>query len=124
MAGRAREVAVSRSPAAPPCPAPCRSRSAHGRGADSEVRVDGDRIVDDASLARQWALAGRGITLKSALDVQQDEASGALVRLLPGWDTEPYPLHAVLPSGRFVPARVRALVDFLAAKFAALPSHH
>jgi DNA-binding transcriptional LysR family regulator len=90
----------------------------------SEVRVDGDRIVDDASLARQWALAGRGITLKSALDVQQDEASGALVRLLPDWDTEPYPLHALLPSGRFVPARVRALVDFLAARFAALPSHH
>ena len=85
------------------------------------MRVDGDRIVDDASLARQWALAGRGITLKSALDVRQDEASGALVRLLPDWDTEPYPLHALLPSGRFVPARVRALVDFLAGKFAALP---
>jgi DNA-binding transcriptional LysR family regulator len=88
----------------------------------TEVRVDGDRVVDDASLARQWTLAGRGITFKSALDVQQDEASGALVRLLPDWDTEPYPLHALLPSGRFVPARVRALVDFLAAKFAALPS--
>jgi len=88
----------------------------------TEVRVDGDRIVDDASLARQWTLAGRGITLKSALDVRQDEASGALVRLLADWDTEPYPLHALLPSGRFVPARVRALVDFLAAKFAALPA--
>jgi len=87
----------------------------------TEVRVDGDRIVDDASLARQWALAGRGITLKSELDIRQDEASGALVRLLPEWDTEPYPLHALLPSGRFVPARVRALVDFLAEKFAATP---
>jgi DNA-binding transcriptional LysR family regulator len=42
------------------------------------------------------------------------------VRLLPEWETEPYPLHALLPSGRFVPARVRALVDFLAAKFDAL----
>lgn len=87
----------------------------------TEVRVDGDRIVDDAALARQWTLDGRGITLKSALDVRRDEASGALVRLLPDWDTEPYPLHALLPSGRFVPARVRALVDFLAAKFADLP---
>ncbi|WP_077001744.1 LysR family transcriptional regulator [Variovorax sp. KK3] len=86
----------------------------------TEVRVDGDRIADDASLARQWAVEGRGITLKSMLDVRSDEASGALLRLLPDWDTEPYPLHALLPSGRFVPARVRALVDFLAAKFAAL----
>lgn len=85
----------------------------------TEVRVEGDRIVDDASLARQWMLDGRGITLKSALDVRRDEASGALVRLLPDWDTEPYPLHALLPSGRFVPARVRAFVDFLADRFAA-----
>lgn len=88
----------------------------------TEVRVDGDRVADDAALAREWAVAGRGITLKSALDVRQDEASGALVRLLPDWDTESYPLHALLPSGRFVPTRVRALVDFLALKFAVLPA--
>ena len=35
----------------------------------------------------------------------------------PEWDTPPYPLQALLPSGRFVPARVRALVDFLVGKF-------
>lgn len=84
----------------------------------TEVRVDGDRSADDASLAREWALAGVGITFKSELDLRQDEASGALVRLLPEWGTEPYPLHALLPSGRFVPARVRALVDFLADRLA------
>ncbi|BEP33705.1 LysR family transcriptional regulator [Variovorax sp. V59] len=86
----------------------------------TEVRVKGDRSVDDASLAREWAVAGRGITLKSALDVRNDISTGRLVHLLPEWDTEPYPLHALLPSGRFVPARVRALVDFLALKFEAL----
>ena len=90
------------------------------QGQWTAVRVDGDRVADDASLARQWALAGRGVTFKSALDVREDEAAGTLVRLLPDWDTEPYPLHALLPSGRFVPARVRALVDFLAQRFAAL----
>ena len=87
-------------------------------GQQLNVVVDGDRVADDASLARQWALAGRGITFKSELDVRQDEAAGTLVRLLDDWDTEPYPLHALLPSGRFVPARVRSLVDFLAARFA------
>lgn len=90
------------------------------QGQWTQVRVDGDRVVDDASLSRQWALAGRGITFKSELDVMQDAAAGTLVRLLPDWDTEPYPLHALMPSGRFVPARVRALVDFLAARFDAL----
>jgi DNA-binding transcriptional LysR family regulator len=85
----------------------------------TEVRVDGDRSVDDASLAREWALAGRGVLLKSEIDQRRDLDSGALVPLLTDWQTEPYPLHALLPSGRFVPNRVRALVDFLAARFAA-----
>jgi len=87
----------------------------------TEVRVDGDRSVDDASLAREWALAGRGIILKSEIDQRRDLASGALVALLTDWRTEPYPLHALLPSGRFVPNRVRALVDFLVARFSAIP---
>ena len=86
----------------------------------TEVRVDGDRSADDASLAREWALAGNGIILKSEIDQRRDLDSGALVPLLAEWETEPYPLHALLPSGRFVPNRVRALVDFLAARFEAI----
>ncbi len=88
----------------------------------TEVRVDGDRSADDASLAREWALAGDGIILKSEIDQRRDLDSGALVPLLTEWETEPYPLHALLPSGRFVPHRVRALVDFLALKFNAGPA--
>ena len=84
----------------------------------TEVRVQGDRSVDDASLAREWALAGFGVLLKSEIDQRRDLESGALVPLLADWQTESYPLHALLPSGRFVPNRVRALVDFLAAHFA------
>ena len=84
------------------------------QGQWTSVRVNGDRSADDASLARQWALAGAGITFKSSLDLRHDVAAGALVPLLTDWDTEPYPLHALLPSGRFIPARVRTLVDYLA----------
>jgi DNA-binding transcriptional LysR family regulator len=87
----------------------------------TQVRVDGDRSVDDASLAREWAIAGRGVILKSEIDLRRDLASGALRPLLADWRTEPYPLHALLPSGRFVPNRVRALVDFLVARFSAVP---
>jgi DNA-binding transcriptional LysR family regulator len=88
----------------------------------TEVRVNGDRTVDDASLARQWALAGAGILLKSPVEQLPELARGDLVRLLPDWQTEAYPLQALLPSSRFVPRRVRALVDFLAAKFGELAS--
>ena len=90
------------------------------KGQWTEVRVNDDRNVDDASLAREWALVGAGILLKSAIDLRHDLASGMLVPLLTDWETEIYPLHALLPSGRFVPGRVRAVVDFLAQKFEAI----
>ncbi|GAA0756164.1 LysR family transcriptional regulator [Ideonella azotifigens] len=90
------------------------------QGQWTEVTVHGDRSVDDASLARDWALAGAGIMLRSELDLLRHLASGELVPLMIDWETEPYPLHALLPSGRFVPRRVRALVDFLAKRFEAL----
>lgn len=90
----------------------------------TEIRVDGDRHVDDASLAREWALAGAGVVLKSGIDLQRDLDAGNLVALLTSWQTEPYPLHALLPSARFVPVRVRTLVDFLGSKFEALESSH
>ena len=83
----------------------------------TEVRVNGDRSVDDASVARQWAIAGAGILLKSPIEQRREMADGRLVRLLAQWQTESYPLHALLPSARFVPTRVRALVNFLASKF-------
>jgi DNA-binding transcriptional LysR family regulator len=86
-----------------------------------EVRVGGRRTADDAEIAHRWALAGHGVLYKSALDLAPSLASGALVPLLPGWRGEPLALHALLPSHRFVPARVRRLVDFLAERFAALP---
>jgi DNA-binding transcriptional LysR family regulator len=82
-----------------------------------EVQVHGDRSVDDASLARQWAVAGAGILIKAPIEQREELADGRLVRLLTQWQIESYPLHAILPSGRFVPARVRTLVNFLAAKF-------
>jgi DNA-binding transcriptional LysR family regulator len=88
-------------------------------GAWTQVRVTSNRIVDDASLAHEWAVAGAGILLKTALEQRENLARGALVQLLKGWHAEPYPLHALLPSGRFVPHRVRRFVDFLAEKFAA-----
>ena len=84
------------------------------------VRVSGDRVLNDASLAREWAISGAGIIFRTELEQRHDLQSGNLVRLLTEWETDPYPLHALLPSGRFVPNRVRALVDFIAGRFAEL----
>lgn len=84
------------------------------------VRASGDRVVDDASLARAWAVSGAGIIFMTGIEQRLDLQSGDLVQLLAEWETDPYPLHVLLPSGRFVPNRVRALVDFIAGRFAEL----
>jgi DNA-binding transcriptional LysR family regulator len=84
----------------------------------TEITLPSDRGADDAAIAHQWALAGAGITYKAELDLLHDLRSGALVRLLPDWTGEPYPLYAVLPSNRFIAGRVRVFVDFIAARLA------
>ena len=86
----------------------------------TEVRVAGDRVVDNASIAHAWALRGAGLVYKSELDLIHDLREGRLVRLLPQWKGEHRSLSAVLPNNRFLPARVRTLVDFLADRFSAL----
>lgn len=86
-------------------------------GIVTEVHVSGNRSADDASLAHAWAVAGHGILFKTRLELEDELSSGELIALLTEWNTEVYPLHALLPSARFVPARVRALVDFLVNKF-------
>jgi DNA-binding transcriptional LysR family regulator len=54
------------------------------------------------------------------LDIRANLREGRLVPVLPDWRGQRYLLHAILPSNRFIPARVRALVDHLAACFAQL----
>lgn len=80
------------------------------------VRVTGDRCADDASLARDWAMAGHGILLKTRLELEKELSSNMLIPLMPDWETEMYPLHVLLPNGRFVPHRVRTLMEFLVSK--------
>lgn len=89
-------------------------------GESVEVTVAGDRSADDGAIARHWALAGAGIAYKAALDIRTHLHDGSLVPVLPGWQGQRYVLNALLPSNRFVPARVRALVEHLAACCAAL----
>jgi DNA-binding transcriptional LysR family regulator len=46
---------------------------------------------------------------------------GELVRVMPGYSYPPMNLHAVYPSGRFVPRKVRALVEHLVGGMPQVP---
>ena len=60
-------------------------------------------------------LAGLGIARLPGFIVGSHLDSGALVELLPDWATPPIGLHLLTPPGRLRPARVEALIAYLAA---------
>jgi DNA-binding transcriptional LysR family regulator len=60
--------------------------------------------------------SGAGIGLLPASVATADLRSGELIRVLPGWASTEQGIYAVYPSARFIPAKVRAFVEFVAAE--------
>ena len=85
-----------------------------------DVKVQGDRMTDDASIAREWAVAGVGIAYKSWIDVRSDVRAGRLATVLDAYCQEEIPLNAVYPHRNSASPTVRALVAFLRTRFDAL----
>jgi DNA-binding transcriptional LysR family regulator len=70
----------------------------------------------------QMALKGLGITIGPTLYVQEELENGNLMRVLPDFQFEPTGIFAVYPSARQLSTKVRAVVDFFAARFQDPPS--
>jgi DNA-binding transcriptional LysR family regulator len=80
--------------------------------------VSGTVRVGDGETLRQLVLAGIGLARLSLYHVHDDLAAGRLVRVLEDFNPrELQPIHAVYlgKAGR-LPARVRAVLDYLAAQ--------
>ena len=95
------------------------------RGPDGHsggVRVSGRHACDNWEVLREWALAGLGVALKSTWDVRRHLEDGSLVALCPGYtfDTD-VAIYAVYPHRRFLPAKTRAFIEFLADSFGPEP---
>jgi LysR family transcriptional regulator AphB len=72
--------------------------------------------INEVRLAVMMAEAGLGIVLAPELQCHASLESGALVRLLPEWmPATPRTVYAVWSQQRYLPARVRALVEHLAS---------
>lgn len=69
---------------------------------------------------RDAALAGVGIVQLPRMLTDAPIADGRLVQVLQGWAPREEIVHAVYPSRRGMLPSVRALIDFLAERFAAL----
>lgn len=102
-----------------------------GRGSQWRFRVSGkwEKVegrtrfrADNGELLREAACAGLGIVLLPTFIASPAIESGALEVLLRDFPLEDAGLHVVMPPGRATTARVRALVDFLAARFGPEPA--
>jgi DNA-binding transcriptional LysR family regulator len=82
------------------------------------VPLDSARETNDGAVAREWALRGYGIAIKSMWDVEADLRADGLKILLPEWRYPDAPLHALYHRNRFMAPRVRVLLDFLSERFA------
>ena len=87
-------------------------------GKPGSVRVTGRYACDNWEVLREWALAGLGIALKSTWDVHRLLAEGALVEVCRGYTFHSdVAIYAVYPSRRFLPAKTRVFIEFLAESF-------
>lgn len=86
------------------------------------VRVAGHYACDNWEVLREWAMAGLGVALKSTWDVRRQLEDGSLVPLLPGYDFgTDVAIYAVYPHRRYLPAKTRVFIDYLAESFGPEP---
>ncbi|PFH19286.1 LysR family transcriptional regulator [Burkholderia sp. JKS000303] len=89
------------------------------RGETATVKVGGALSTNHGEVAVQWALAGRGIVLRSIWEAGPLIERGALCRVLPEAH-QPANIWAVYPERVAASAKVRVCVDFLAETFTGL----
>lgn len=86
-------------------------------GTSIQVRPSGRVSADHSDALRLLALQGHGIALLASWLVAEDVRAGRLIALLTDWRTPDAPIRAVFPPSPTVPARVRAFVDHVAARW-------
>ena len=69
------------------------------------------------------AVDGMGVAVTSRLLAGEHLVRGELVHVLPDWIFSRYTIYAALPSGRMLPARTRAFMDFLSQQVARTGAH-
>lgn len=89
-----------------------------------KVAANGRLRVNSSLVLRQALLQGAGLGSAPAWLVQDLIEKGTLIRLLPEWILPGQPLHLVYLSRRWLPLRVRALLDFMLQQLPALPGFH
>ena len=86
----------------------------HQRRKKVTVKPQGMLTVNDPGTVYSTCLAGLGLAQLFELGIEEYTSSRQLVQLFPDWSEQRFPLYAYYPSRHHVPAKTRALLDFVA----------
>jgi DNA-binding transcriptional LysR family regulator len=93
-----------------------------GRNGPITVDVRGRFSTDNSEAVREAALGGAGIAVVPVWHFTDEIEQGRVRILLRDYEPRQLPIHAVYSSRRQLAAKVRAMIDFLAAAFAGSPA--
>jgi DNA-binding transcriptional LysR family regulator len=93
-------------------------------GKDEVVRVSGRVSGNGGDALLALAVKDAGIALAPDYLVGEDLAAGRLIRLLPDYTMQDIPVYAVYPHSRFLSAKTRTFIDFLATRFGLPQNKH
>ncbi|MGZ8251036.1 MAG: LysR family transcriptional regulator [Methylophilaceae bacterium] len=84
------------------------------RGGESIIMALPGRLsVNQVSSAQNICLTGHGIAQLMTIGIEKYLEDGKLIDLFPDWPDERWPVYALYPSRKYMPAKVRVFLDFL-----------
>lgn len=92
-----------------------------GPDGEESVRLEARLNANNGEILLAACLAGAGIAALPTFISGPSLRTGTLVRVLPQYENSGFGIHAVWPATRHLSAKVRAFVDFLAARFGPVP---
>lgn len=85
-----------------------------------KIKMKGNRASNDGDLVRRWCSAGKGLAVKSCLDMSDDLVSGRVVSLMPDFQPRATELWLICPSRQSITPAVRLLRDTFREKCAGI----
>ncbi|MCG8104734.1 MAG: LysR substrate-binding domain-containing protein [Candidatus Thiodiazotropha endolucinida] len=85
-----------------------------------KIKMSGNRATNDGDLVRRWCVAGKGVAIKSCLDMSADLLSGNVINLMPEFKPAASELWLIFPSRQSITPATRLIRDTFREKCAAI----
>ena len=85
-------------------------------GKEYKIKMTSNRVANDGDLVRKWCVDGKGLAVKSCLEVSSDLLSGNLITVIPDYQPSSTELWLIFPSRQLITPAARLLRDTIKEK--------